>query len=87
MAEEVATQLGAEPRRELCRKELGREGHEHAQKAYGHKQEPPLQDVGLVPRGYADVNHLGHNEGNHQAEQGLEQLEERREHAFDLVIF
>ena len=91
MVEQGLSQLCGESHRRLGREELGRDGGHQPYYRQRQQTEPHAPDMGRVspacaPRIDATVDDAGHDQGHQQLEEGLQQLEQRRQDGLLLVI-
>ena len=85
MAEEVVAHGGPERGGQTRAEELRRYGNDPCEDAHAHEQRAVPEHVAGVAGGDPHVDDLRHHERNEQLEQGLQHLEERRQHALGVV--
>ena len=82
MLHEHVAQLGGKADGRLGREILRGDGAEQAHAAERDQPQAHAHDIARVARGNAFVDDGRHNQRNNQLKGGLQQLEQRRKHAF-----
>ena len=86
MVEHGLTQGCGKADARLRREELRGKAAPHADGGHQQQNQKANDDILPVAGRHADVDHLRHNQRHKQVEHDLQQFEERREHAFLLIL-